>query len=343
MKNKKYVLSVLLFLLLLFGTYYFILKDYSVKDFLEAMSHCNFLYLLLGFVCLFLYIFFASLYLKRMAFHFGKRINWYQAFGYLFTEVYFSAITPSSLGGQPVQMVEMNKDGIPYHINSVVVLLNSLLYKVVLIFLAIVSFLFYGKLLFSQGRLFSILVILGFITTILVIFLFFALIYSQKLVPKIAHFSFLFLEKIHLLKKRDELEDKLSLAMRDYSFCASVTKTQKIIVGEAFVILFVQRLSLLLISYMIYLSFGLTQFSVFEILAFQICITLASDFVPFPGGVVVSEGLLLQINQWIYGCMFATSGMILLRGISFYILVIFSGIFYLFFHFIKRKKAVDVL
>lgn len=342
MKNKKYLLSVLLFIILLFGTYYFILKDYSLNEFIEAFNYCDLKYLLFGFLSLFGYLFCASLYLKRMLYHFGKKINWYQAFGYQFTEIYFSAITPSSLGGQPVQMVEMSNDNIPYRINSIVVLINSLLYKVALIILAVLAFIFYGNLIFSQSRLFCTLVILGFITTILVILLFFALIYSKKLVSKIAHYSLLFLEKMHLLKKRIELEEKLEIALKDYSSCAEFTKKHKEVIIEALIILLFQRLFLLLISFMIYKAFSLNEYSVFQIISLQICITLASDFMPFPGGVVVSEGLLLQINQLIYGSLFATSAMILLRGISFYIIVIFSGIFYLFFHFIKRKKAVNV-
>jgi len=310
--------------------------------FLDSLEACNPKFVILGFGCLVCYVFFASFYLKRTLYHFGKKISWYQAFGYHFTEVYFSAITPSSLGGQPVQMVEMNKDKIPYRINSVVVLLNSLLYKVALILLAIVAFVFYKNELFSQSPLFCWLVSLGFITTLLVIGLFFLLIYSKKLIPKIAHYTLLFLEKIHLIKKRKELEEKLEEAMKGYAACAEFTKSHKKVLVEGLLILLGQRISLLSISYMIYLAFGLQSLSFFELVAFQIGITLASDFMPFPGGVVVSEGLLLEINQMIYGSVLATSGMILLRGISFYFIVIFSGIFYLWFHFKKRKKAVDL-
>ena len=60
---------------------------------------------------------------------------------------------------------------------------------------------------------------------------------------------------------------------------------------------------------------------------------------PFPGGVVVAEGLLLEANKVLYGSELATSGMILLRSISFYGIVLFSFIAYLYFHFVKRKKA----
>lgn len=335
--KKKYVLSILLFLALLIGTYYFVLKGYSLKDFLEALKSCNPKYILLSFLLTGSYAFFASLYLKRMLFHFGKKISWYHALGYLCTEIYFSAITPSSIGGQPVQMIEMSNDNIPYRINSVVVLLNTLIYKIALIFLAMIAFLFYSDILFSQSKIFTWLVLLGFITTILVIGLFISLIYSKKLIPGIAHFGLVLFEKLHLIKNRKELETKLNDAMAEYQACAVFTKSHPVVLFEAFFILLGQRLSLLLISFMIYSSFGLREFSVFQILAFQVCITLASDFVPSPGGVGVSEGLLLQVNEFIYGMVFATPAMMLLRGISFYIVVLLSGIFYVIFHFVKRS------
>jgi len=341
-KNKKYVFSVLLFLLLLFGTYYFVLKDYSIKEFIDSMKNCHPKYIFFSFLCVGGYCFFASFYLERMNYHFGKKISWYQAVGYLCTEIYFSAITPSSIGGQPVQMIEMSKDGIPYRINSVIVLLNTLIYKVALIFLAIFSFFFYSKTIFSQGVIFSWLVLLGFITTIMVIILFISLIYSKKLIPSIARSILKIGEKIHLVKNKKELEEKLNDAMKEYQSCAVFTKKHPMVLIESFFILLGQRLCLLSTGFMIYLAFGLTQFTIFEIIAFQVCITLASDFVPSPGGVGISEGLLLQVNKMIYGNFLATPAMMLLRGLSFYIVVLFGGLFYIIFHFIKRKGVENI-
>ncbi len=333
---------ILFFLFLIFGTYYFILKDYSVADFKESLRNCNKIYIFISFLFLFFYAFWASLFLKRTLYHFHKKINWYQAFGYLFTEVYFSAITPSSIGGQPVQMVEMNKDEIPYRVNSVVVLLNTLLYKIALIVLATILILIYQKDIFHQNILFSWLVALGFITTIFVIILFILLIYSKKFISNIILKFINIGYKLHILKEKQKYIDKLEEAIINYQECAEFTKQNPKILIELFFYMLMQRLSLLSISYMIYLAFGLSQYNYFEVLAFQVCITLASDFLPFPGGVVVSEGLLLEINQFLYGALLATSGMILLRGISFYIFVIFSGLFYVLFHFKKRQKAVEV-
>ena len=342
MKNiKKYVFSAILFVLLILGTYYFILKDYSIQEFLASLKNCNPFILVWAFVLLISYAFFHCLYLKRMFYHLGYKINWYQALGYIMTEVYFSAITPSSMGGQPIEMIEMSKDKIPYRVNSVVILLNTLIYKVALVFLAIIGLLFFSQKLFTFNTLFNWLVLLGFVTTLLVMLLFFLLIYSEKLMYRIIQFVLKILKKFKV-KNVAEREAKLKESLKEYQECAKFTKKHPKILLEAFIILLLQRISILSISYVIYLSFGLNELSIFEVITFQVCITLGSDFVPFPGGVVVSEGLLLQANQIIYGAVLATSGMMLLRGISFYLLVTFSFIFYLFFHFVKRRKAVKI-
>ena len=339
MKNKKYMFSILLFIFLFFGTYYFVLKDYSLDSFKLALNSCDIRYIGLAILLLISSCFFAGLYLKRTLKHFKQDITWYQALGYFFTETYFSAITPSSVGGQPVEMVEMHKDKIPYRINSIVILLNTLLYKVVLIVLAMILITIYGRRLIFSNFWFSILMSFGFVSNLLMVLLFIVLIYSKKTIVKLGNGCLKFLEKIHILKNREEKEQELADALKDYQGCARFTREHPFILLEQFIILFFQRITILSIPYIIYLAFGFNSFSYFEVLTLQIGITLACDFIPFPGGVGISEGLLLQVNQMLYGSIFATSAMILFRGISFYILVLFSGLFYMIFHFRKRKRV----
>ena len=342
MPKKKYVLSVVLFLVLTFGTYYFVFKGYSIQEFLSSLTHVSPFYVGIACLCMFFWAFFEALYLKRMCKHLGYRINWYQAFGYVFTECYFSAITPSSIGGQPIQMMEMSRDGIPYRVNSVIILLNTMIYKVALIFLAILGVLICGAKLFSFNVLFNWLVWLGFITTIFVIICFILLVYSKKLMYKIVSFVIKLLRKLKFIKNVEEKEKKLKESLKDYQECAKTTRHHPWMLIESFIILIFQRLSILSISYVIYKAFGLSDLNVLEVISFQVWITLGADFMPFPGGVVVAEGLLLEANKLIYGTTLATSGMILLRSISFYGIVLFSFIAYLYFHFKKRKKAKKI-
>ena len=124
MKIKKYVFYALFFLFLIFATYFFVFKKYSLEELINSLQYCNPLYIVLGILAMFSWAFFESLYLKRLLGKLGYKVPWYNAFGYVATETYFSAITPSSMGGQPVMMMEMSRDGIPYRVNSVVILLN---------------------------------------------------------------------------------------------------------------------------------------------------------------------------------------------------------------------------
>lgn len=343
MKNtKKYVLSILLFIILLVGTYYFVLRDYSVNDFINSLNNCNITFVLISFFGVFFYALFSAIYMKKMFKLFNKKISWYHAFGYQFTEVYFSAITPSSIGGQPVQMIEMKKDGISYQMNSVVVLLHTIIYKSGLIFLATFSILFFYNDLFAQNKIFIILFSLGYITTIILILFMTSLVYSKKLIPKIINTLVNVGIKLHIIKNEEKLKTRINKALIGYQDCAEFTKKNPLILLESFIILLLKRISLVSISYFIYLAFGGNSLSYFEIIAFQLCVTLACDFVPTPGGVAVSEGLLLKINQFIYGAQNSTSAMILFRGISFYIFVLFCGLYYLMFHYVKRKKAIDL-
>lgn len=99
-----------------------------------------------------------------------------------------------------------------------------------------------------------------------------------------------------------------------------------------------QRISFLLVSYFIYKSFGLDSFSIFLIIAFQVCIVMAGEFIPTPGGVMVYEGIILSINELLYGKGLALSSMLLQRSINFYLLMLVSFIFYLVFHYDKKRR-----
>ena len=140
MNLKRKLISTGIFLLLFAMAYIFVFKDYSITEFRDTMSKCDLLYIIIAMGCVVLWVFFEAYFFKFIFKKLNYSISWYQAIGYVFTETYFSAITPSSTGGQPVQMVEMNKDKIPYKISSIVVMINTLLYKIALLVIVVLGF-----------------------------------------------------------------------------------------------------------------------------------------------------------------------------------------------------------
>ncbi len=339
---KKYVLSAILFVVLIILTYVFVLKGCDFNLLIESIKNTNPFFVFLTILCVFGYVFFGSLFLKRILWYFGSKVSFYHTFGYIFTEIYFSAITPSNMGGQPVQMIEMKKDKISYQSSSVLVLFNTMMNRIVLIFIATIFFIIFNKEIFNINPFYNWVVILGYITTILVILLFAALIYSKKIANLLLKLSNFLIEHLKLIKNKDKLKKKLAKSLKEYQSCSKITKEKPKLVIESFIILFSQRISLLLASYTVYKAFGLNEYGILLIMAFQVCVTLGSDLMPTPGGVMINEGLLLSVNNMLYGESLALSGMLLLRSFNFYFLVIISAILYFVFHYIKRKPASDI-
>lgn len=341
---KKYFLSTLLFLSLLGLTYFLVFQDCDFNLLISSIKSVNPLFLSLAVVMSISYVLLGSLFLKRILKYFDHQISLKNAIGYTFTEIYFSAITPSYVGGQPVEMYEMKKDNVPYEVSSVIVLFSSMLNRIALIFLATIFLIIFHSTLFSLNPLYNTVVLIGYLTTLLVIMLFISVIYSQRIAKFLLKVGKYLITKIKFIKNKDEKKEKLTKALTEYQKCALITRKNPRLMSECFVIMLGQRIVFLLISYLVYLAFGFREYSLLLVMAFQICVTLGSDLMPTPGGVLVNESLLLTVNKLLYGETLALSGMLMVRTLNFYILVIISGLWYLFFHFRKKRvKAQDNL
>lgn len=337
MKKKKYALSLLLFIVLFLVTYFWIFKNYDVNMLIKSLSLCDFKYILLAVFSILMFPLFEAIFLISISKDMGIKMSLYKALGYVFTEIYFSGITPSSMGGQPIQMYEMKRDGIDYYKSSIIVLLNTIIYKFTLIFLLILSLVFYGRLIFGFSSVFNILIILGFLLNLVVIIFFISLVYSKKTIKFTERMVDFFINKFGFIKNKDIKKKRFDEMVNKYNDLSNFTKDRPIIFVKSFIILLFQRISFLLVSYFIYKSFGLNDYSIFAIIAFQVCIVIAADFLPTPGGVMVLEGIILSVNELLYKKDYVLSSMLLQRSISFYLLILLSFAFYLIFHYNKKR------
>lgn len=337
MKKKKYALSLLLFIVLFLVTYFWIFKNYDVNMLIKSLSLCNLKYILLAVFSILMFPLFEAIFLISISKDMGIKMSLYKGLGYVFTEIYFSGITPSSMRGQPIQMYEMKRDGIDYYKSSIIILLNTIIYKFTLIFLLILSLVFYGRLIFGFSSVFNILIILGLLLNLVVIIFFISLVYSKKTIKFTERMVDFFINKFGFIKNKDIKKKRLDEMVNKYNDLSNFTKDRPIIFVKSFIILLLQRISFLLVSYFIYKSFGLNDYSIFAIIAFQVCIVIAADFLPTPGGVMVLEGIILSVNELLYKKDYVLSSMLLQRSISFYLLILLSFAFYLIFHYNKKR------
>ena len=80
--------------------------------------------------------------------------------------------------------------------------------------------------------------------------------------------------------------------------------------------------------------------AVYQIVALQTMIALAIDVIPVPGGIGFSESCFLVLFDKIFGEQLIIPGMLLSRGITYYVLIVISAIITLIAHLTSGQKQI---
>lgn len=256
---------------------------------------------------------------------------------YSLVEFYFSGITPSSTGGQPVQLYYMTKDKIPVRKSYITLLLNTIYFKLVLLILGILALILKPQYIFNYSGIYQIFFVLGFIVDIVMIIFCYMLIFKQKYIKGIINWVIKLSDKTKILKSKTEKLD-INELLRDYKEELKCLKNKKSSIIKAFILTFIQRLTLFSVAYIIYRSLGFNSFTYLDLLMIQVCVGVASESLPLPGGTGLSEKTLQTIFITIFGVTSADLGMLLTRTFSFYIPLIVSGLIILAVVIIKKHQ-----
>lgn len=341
--NKKLVFSILFFILMVVLTCFMLFKDNEIEDVINAAKNVEISYLAICLGLVIIYLIFEAFYIHISFKSLKQRTSLLKCFAYSSIEYYFSAITPSSTGGQPFQSYYMAKDGIPVTKSSIVLLLNTITFKMILLLLGIVCIVFNSSLVFSNGVVFNLLFILGFAINLTIIVLCFLVMKSKKKIKKVVIWIINLLSKLHIKKEPEKTIQKIDEYMDDYRIGVKYLKEHPMLTLKVLGLTLIQRLAMFSIGYVVYIAFGLNGFSFFDFLTIQVIIAIAIDSLPFPGGVGITEVMLLKIYSGIYGTELLTASVLITRLFSYYACLIISGIVSLSNHLrvmFKEKKEI---
>lgn len=255
----------------------------------------------------------------------GTRISFLSSFTYACVDIYFSYITPSATGGQPMMIYYMAKDKISVAKSGIMVFMYTLFYTLALLVLTIWALFWRTDYILRMRTGFKVLFVIGILICVgLMVICFFAMT-SQKLARKVCMFFVRILNRIHIIKNKEKTLEKLEVHLKEYHDGAVFLKQHPFYCFAAFIFLLLQRIFQFAIVYAVYLGLGLSGHSVFYIIAVQSVLTISSYMIPLPGSVGASEYMFQVLYRSIFGGMLMP-GLLLSRGISFYICLIFCGI-----------------
>jgi uncharacterized protein (TIRG00374 family) len=255
---------------------------------------------------------------------------------------FFSAVTPSATGGQPVQVLWMKRDHISVAVSTLIMMIVTAAYKTVLMIMCIIAAFFEWDFLSTNASQIWFLIFVGIICNVSFVAFLVVAVFRQSWLTRMIGKSIFWLGKHHIIKNRERWLKKIWKVLSKYDKSADYIKQNKPVLYHVLIITIFQRVCLFTVTYVVYRAFGLRGVSAFEIIALQTIIALAVDSLPLPGAMGATESIFLVIFLTIFGEEFVLPGMLLSRGITYYAMFIISAVITLVMHIVGgRKKIIE--
>lgn len=327
MKSRKKIIFNGVFLAVVFAlTIYGVFHGEDLSSMMDAIHRADKRWLIPGIALVAFFIWGESIIIWYMMRSSGIQLK--KRICFLFSSVgfFFSCITPSASGGQPMQIYYMKKEKISIPVSTVILMIVTITYKLVLVVIGI------GIAIFGRGFLHKYLegilpvFYLGLALNIFCVTFMTILVFHPLLAKAIMVKGMKLLERLHLVKKKDGRLKKLEDSMDTYRNTAAYLKNNPFVIVKVIGITFIQRMALFAVTWFVYQAFGLHGTGFWEILFLQAVISVSVDMLPLPGGMGISETLFLNIFSPVFGGLLLP-GMVLSRGLGYYGELLISAAF----------------
>ncbi len=326
-KYKKVLIDAILFFAIIGLTLYGVFHGEDLSGLKDAIKECNILWLIPAVPLVLFFIAGESIVIWHMLDCYGIYVK--ERFCFLFSAVgfFFSCVTPSATGGQPMQIYFMKKEDIPVPIATVILLVVTITYKFVLVVVGIGLWLFAGGFLAEYVAEARWVFYLGILLNVGCVILMCVVVFHPSFAKKTLILGAKLLERIHILKHKEERLDKIERSMNHYHEAAEFMSSHWGMIARVFVITVVQRFAMFAVTYFVYRAFSLNSMNFFEVMFLQAVISVSVDMLPLPGGMGISEGLFMVIFKKVFGEALLIPGLILSRGLGYYSELFLSAIF----------------
>ena len=149
--KKKWIFNIIFLLLIFAATLYGVFHGKDMGRIIEIIKTVNPFWLIPGVICVIIFIWGESIIIHYLMHSLGIKVKKWICFLFSSVGFFFSCITPSASGGQPAQVYYMKKEDIPIPISTMVLLIITIIYKMVLVLLGI------ALVIFGQGFILLVL------------------------------------------------------------------------------------------------------------------------------------------------------------------------------------------
>lgn len=320
--RRKWIVHISIFAAVMALTFWNVLRNQdfagmtaSIRK-LSALSMAAAVFLAVAFVagegCMIWYL------LKGI----GEKTSLRLCLSYSFIGFFFSGITPSATGGQPMQLYYMRKDGNSLSAASVVLMTVAIMYKFVLALTGIGILLFGRRLLKDCFQEYGGLYLFGLLLNVVVVAVLILVIFSPGIIRAVFLKTEELFIRIRLWKKSEQRKNKMERFLSGYQETVCFLQNHKKMIAVVAIGTFLQRLSAFLLTYVIYRGLGLQGFPMWDIVWLQAAVCIAVDMLPVPGAQGIMEVVFQQVFIRIFTEQYLMASLCIARGIGFYLIML---------------------
>ncbi|MBR5371030.1 MAG: flippase-like domain-containing protein [Oscillospiraceae bacterium] len=338
---RNYLINIALLAVIFFLTYRLMFADTEFSEIMEIIRSASPGWVALGALSALLFVSCEGFAIQYMLHVMKLKISTPACLKYTFIGFFFSYITPSSTGGQPAQMYYMKKDGIKIGHSAVIMLLITISYKVSLLAMGALFLLFEQDVVQTYTSEIKGLLVLGFILSGGLIAGLILLLRKPVAVRDagIKLVNRLSAKKLMRDQKAERYRGKLNRICDNYTAGAAYIKENPKSIFVLFCITTMERLLLMVITWTVYHSFGLSSAGFWEIITIQTLISVAVEMLPLPGAAGVTEWCFVLVFTEIFTQGLVKPALLITRGLSFYLVLIVGGLTTLVTHVMMLRRA----
>lgn len=250
----------------------------------------------------------------------------------------YSALTPFSSGGQPVQLMAMERDGMDAGGAGSALTLKSLTWQIGLTLYAVVGAIYGWGFFSTRVAGFKVVFGVGLAINLVVILAIFAFAASRRVTDMLMNGIIDVLAKLRLSRKPDKLKERARRQFAIFHKSMGAFTGRPLVWVASAVLTALQFFCYYMVAYAVYRSFGLSTYGAPILISAVSLVTLIAAFIPLPGGSGGAEGAFYIFFGLFFGQKDVVFALLLWRLITYYSAIVIGAIA-LFFEKHDRPKA----
>lgn len=339
MNNKKQniVLNAGIFAIIMAFTFWSVFRNQNMADIVTSVQMLSMPSLVAAIIFAVFYVAGEGSMICYLLKGVGEKEKLLHCIEYSFIGFFFSGITPSATGGQPMQLYYMKRDGHSISASTVVLMTVAVVYKFVLVVIGMGILLFWRELLKEYLKGYYLLYFVGLSLNVILVIILLLIMFSQGIIMAICSKTEELLVYIRVWKKSVERKEKVNQFLTGYRETVCFLKKNKKLIGVTIICTFLQRFSVFVLTYVIYRGLGLDGSAMIDIVLLQASVYIAVDMLPVPGAQGITEAMYKKVFRNIFPQQYLIAAMCITRGVSFYFIMVVSFAVCVLAH-LKTKK-----